>query len=560
MLPQPTQDDPFGAILKKYNYTPPAQSGQPQDWYAQVKNKVQQNTVNEVTPETSGLNGGPAKGIASFIGGEKLAEGLGQAGANASGVQDEALGAQDNNMETQSHLIQTIKDDRAAGKDTSRLEAALKALTGNIVGEGNQAEELGTGGLTNKEVLGSAVQLGADFIPGAGEGASLLEKSAVGAGTGYTLDVGNKLQDKNKSTGEAFIPGAGTVVGATLPFAGALVGALSKKIAGFTAGTGEEAIQRAIDNPDAVGEAVSTYAKTPEAKQTLVDKAKASISSFIQDKQEEYGTSLNNLGTDAAKLKETQTSVVDSFTDNVKKFGGSINDEGELAFKNSTLTPSDQTAVKQAWNTVHNWDDTSPKGLDSLRQAIGNHMDEFSLAGNSRANVILGKVQDSLKGNLSENLPGYSDMLSTYAKKSQLTKDLVKELQLGGAAKPSTQLNNVMKIFQKDPSLQDKLVDVMGKEGSEKFLNDLSGAILSDWAPQGKLMPLLKAGGDVGLAAGAAAAGGGAAAIPVAAAGAASMSPRIVGTVARTAGRFAKSGLGKVASRIATMGAASTGK
>lgn len=69
---------------------------------------------------------------------------------------------------------------------------------------------------TLKEVTGSALQTGANFIPGAGKGAALGVKVGLGAATGYAMDVGSDLQ-QNKSISDASKPGAATFVGAGLP-------------------------------------------------------------------------------------------------------------------------------------------------------------------------------------------------------------------------------------------------------------------------------------------------------------------------------------------------------
>src|SRR3990167_9684617 len=45
-----------------------------------------------------------------------------------------------------------------------------------------------------KEVVGSALQTGANLIPGVGKGVGLLGKTAAGLGAGYAFDVGANLQ------------------------------------------------------------------------------------------------------------------------------------------------------------------------------------------------------------------------------------------------------------------------------------------------------------------------------------------------------------------------------
>lgn len=171
----------------------------------------------------SGKTPGALGGVADFVGGGKLAQGIGQSLANAGGAQSGLIQANNQSMDLQTKLLQTIKADTAQGKDTSKLQKALNDLTQSIGNQGEQATQLGTGGLSNKEVIGSSIQLASNLIPGAPKGSNLLTKVGVGAAKGYVTDVGNKLQDPNKTIGQAFVPGAGTLIGGVIPLASAAV-------------------------------------------------------------------------------------------------------------------------------------------------------------------------------------------------------------------------------------------------------------------------------------------------------------------------------------------------
>ncbi len=194
------------------------------------------------TPEQRDNNlkniGNVTEKVTGLFGMNPLLKGTGQAIANAMGTQDDVIKANKDSVELQTKLLDQIKTFKKAGKDTSRLEAALKDITTQIGDVGGQVEDIGTQGITNKEVVGSAVSTAATFIPGVGKGASLLTKVLAGGATGYAFDVGSNLQNKDKTLGQDFTPGLGTAVGAVLPFAGYLISSLTKKIAGFTAGTG----------------------------------------------------------------------------------------------------------------------------------------------------------------------------------------------------------------------------------------------------------------------------------------------------------------------------------
>lgn len=133
----------------------------------------------------------------------------------------------------------------------------------------DQFEEIATGGLTNKEVLGSAIQTGATFIPGAGQGVKLGTKVALGAGTGYAFDVGGNLQ-QNKQGAEVLKPGMGTLIGGGLPILG--------RITGLDKGLGK-ASQNASTKLEQINERL-----TPVEKQNLAKQGKG-VSEYLARKK-----------------------------------------------------------------------------------------------------------------------------------------------------------------------------------------------------------------------------------------------------------------------------------
>lgn len=378
--------------------------------------------------------------------------------------------------------------------------------------------------------------------------AGVVGKVGAGAAMGYGLDVASNIE-KNKTGKEALKPGLGSTVGAGIPFASKLLGALAKYTVGKTSGVGTNVIQQALDSPKAVSEAISSYAKTPELKQSLVDTAKEGINKFLHQRGENYGQSISSM---VSKKPLSKQVAIDEFAKQVDKFGGKVQGK-ELVFKDSQLTKTDVNDLKQAWSAISKWGDMTPQGFDRLRQGVNNYRGQFKMAGNTRADFILGKVEDSISSHIKENVPGYGKVLADYGSKTRLAKNLAKELSQSTNAKDSTQLNSVLKLFKKEPKVMEDLVKVMGKQEADKFLSELSGAILSEWLPAGTMAKLLREAGGVGLAVGAAK---GLVAAPAAVAGVAAMSPRIVGKGATTAGRILKSKLPAAAKKVLTIKAA----
>lgn len=117
-----------------------------------------------------------------------------------------------------------------------------------------------------KKVVGSAIQTGANFLPGAGAGAGLATKVAVGAGTGYAFDVGRNLQ-LGKSGSDMFKPGAGTLVGGALPVVSKVLGYATKDLTAKMARKLEQVNMRLTPT-----ELANLKKKTPELVKFMADK------------------------------------------------------------------------------------------------------------------------------------------------------------------------------------------------------------------------------------------------------------------------------------------------
>lgn len=178
--------------------------------------------------------------VLDVTGGKEIAQGLGQAltmRRSNKMLED----TQKQQFEIQGRLIKQIKDKKAAGEDTSRLEKALSMLNEDVDYTADTAEEqLNPNGLTKKEVIGDAIQLGTTALAGSAvkglKAGKVLKTPAVPG-----LDA---LAGKITGGGVGFLRGAGKglITGAT---SGALVGA------------GQGAAQGLQDNEDASGIAKS---------------------------------------------------------------------------------------------------------------------------------------------------------------------------------------------------------------------------------------------------------------------------------------------------------------
>lgn len=236
--------------------------------------------------------------------------------------------------------------------------------------------------------------------------------------------------------------------------------------------------------------------------------------------------------------------IVNHFAEELKQFKGKITNEG-LKFNSSKLTEADRNSLSKFYNDLRTWTNFTPQGIEDLRQNVVGHMDQFKIAGNTRANVVLGNLKKFITGGLEERAPGYKNILGQYGKETQLAKDVLSELNLKGNSKPSTQLNSIMRLFKKDPQVIKNLSEIMGKEESEKFLNEISGALLSDWLPSGLAKQIV--GGEIGFQTLLGILGHlNPATITGGVIGIAGASPKLVGKTAVGIGKLSQKGVGKL--------------
>lgn len=176
--------------------------------------------------------------VADFTGGKEIGQGLGQAIANKE-ISQNIEQTQQQQADIQGSLIQKIKEKKAQGGDTTRLENALKLLSEDIAETGEGAGELlNQEGLTTKQVLGDALQLattigsvgsyGKGFVSGGKE--ATLKNVITNTGRKKAIPSAIKGIVEPTSFGKGFLKGAKT---------GALSGS------GFSGATG---VSQALQN------------------------------------------------------------------------------------------------------------------------------------------------------------------------------------------------------------------------------------------------------------------------------------------------------------------------
>lgn len=187
-----------------------------------------------------------AEKIASFTGGEKIGQGLGQALANPE-IAKQHEQALNDAITQQSELLKRKKEIQDLGGDTSHIDKGLEYNKQNLEQLGNGLQDLmNQKGLTTKQVIGDALQLGttvlgAGQIPGVAKTATSATGIVAGAKQGAVQGIkagaiygaSSGASDALKEDKSAIDIAKGTIGGALVGAGtGGLVGGLVGGVSG----------------------------------------------------------------------------------------------------------------------------------------------------------------------------------------------------------------------------------------------------------------------------------------------------------------------------------------
>lgn len=268
-----------------------------------------------------------------------------------------------------------------------------------------------------KEVVGSAIQTGANFLPGAGKGLGLAAKTAIGAGTGYTFDVGSNLQ-ANKSVSESLKPGIGTTIGGAAPVAfatikpvGRIVGRLLKGLGSGLSGVSTDTIEKIVSNPKAAKLATERLAKNGNAK-VLEENARQvmnGVGTIRKEARKAYGEGLESLAATDIKpdVFRAKTQAV------LDKYGSTITPKGRQITKAEFSEPKNIQKANELINKL-NSADFDGKSLRKLADDI--ESSKYKIA-TSDERMSFNAFVDDLSGSLKKAINESTDKLGEMNKK-----------------------------------------------------------------------------------------------------------------------------------------------
>lgn len=278
---------------------------------------------------------------------------------------------------------------------------------------------------STKQVVGSAAQLGANFVPGLGE-ENLLARTGAGLGAGYAMDVGSKLQNNEQNP---LAPGVATAVGGALPGVGAglvrptnaIIGRLMKGLGSELSGVSGDTIDKIVSNPHAAIKASKLIAQQGNSK-VLEGNARTVLNAVSQIKSSassEYGKgldSLSNVDINPEHLKE-------GFFGALNKHGVQVSPDGKIDFSGAEfLDPKIQQRAEGIMHTINSAPDLSGKGVRKLMDQVDAAKFKSAPEGDRQAfNAFMGDLSKSLREGVGKSTNKLDEINKNYHSDMELT-------------------------------------------------------------------------------------------------------------------------------------------
>lgn len=447
-----------------------------------------QQPNQQTTQSPRGFIGGVQK-VGDFLGMKEFGAGLGE--AMATGSKD---------FKIQSESERGLRDvtqkliDRANKYQPGdpRRDTFLKMAQENYKQLGDTSTEYTNRLPTTKQFLGSAVQTGLNVATAGMGGGKLLPQmakfSAVGAGYGASQGF-KEGKDIYGIARDAVIGGLiSAAVPGVLKGTGALLkagGNFIKNILRVSTSTSPEALETLMTNK-------SSKIGMRGGKQyfrTLFDDVRKKANKMINTLNSEYGQKLEALHISNPKPVQLDTNAIGKqLIKTAEDFGVKPTVKGLNFSQAGKINSSiEQKNIQKAYNIMRDWKDFSIKGLNSLRQKIGElaEYDTTSLSGKASSSLVKrwGKI---ITTSINDAVPELKAINSEYGVKIKIIQDTREFLKAysQNPEKVTTAWNKFAGLFNKEN--QGILIDMFKKyeqQSGQEVLGRLAGQEFRSFMP-----------------------------------------------------------------------------
>lgn len=273
----------------------------------------------------------------------------------------------------------------------------------------------------------------------------------------------------------------------TKPVAKAIsaAGTGASQVLGVTTGGGASSVKEGFVSASEGKPALTAFADAMRGKTEPTDIIKSAediVRNIKETRSSAYVDSLKKIGEDT-KTHDI-TPVTTELPVQLDKFGIKVTADG-LDFSRSSIANNStaRTDIQGVYDTIKSWGtqpgDRTGVGLDLLKKQL----DDF-YSPTSQGRAFVQALKTKVVGILNNEVAGYKDMTSNYAKTSALLDEIKSATGVGTKAKPDTVFTKLTTAMKGDKEFRLEVVKQM-EQVDPYIMNKIAGINLSTWMPRG---------------------------------------------------------------------------
>lgn len=287
------------------------------------------------------------------------------------------------------------------------------------------------------------------------------------------------------------------------------LGNTAKRTASGISGVGSDTIEQVLKSPR---DAMSTMTKP------VIETLKKDVSSVLsqtrtlaRESTKNYGDALADLpkalgrpaqvtrtgGTTTIKLDgKTFTlstkGLKANTTEVLRTFGAKVNPKkGVIDFTETTLDKAETKRLKEVWDLVRTWKNTTPEGLNTLATKISGYKKGMGQQ-SKQLNTMIGKMSSNTRSYISKRVPAVKELNQRYAKEQKFISELNTYL---GTKNGFDTPQNAKAVASKLQTLFTK-----NKEMAQEVLDSLQGGLTGRQAGREFATDVARSGASIGSA------------------------------------------------------------
>jgi len=388
--------------------------------------------------------------------------------------------------------------------------------------------------------------------------------AGVSAGTVAGLQGTSGAMQANKSLEDTLSAGMGSAAGgaafgAGISIGGKVLGKIAKSVVSTMSGVPQGAMEHMLENPEETTKAMRAFAADPDhGPQSVLASAEEAFGAVKKSRDDAYKFALDKVQSETMQFKNgdwyiqrevtprdvqmglapesslgmkntwvktnlTTKGVKDTITRTLKDFGGQAAGSN-IDLSEVPLPNAYKNDLKEVVDKVYGWKDTSPVGMNRLRQNLDVYYKASTDTSRAAAqyNAIVSRIKGNLASYVSDRVPQLGEMNRQFTVATDFIDKIKEELKVGKNVMDQTKLNKLLQTFNPNKQEYKELVGQLGEQGGRQLLSDIAGLTMSKWTPEGlaKYFTGLGAVGSLVASPGT---------IPAAVSGIAASSPRLVG-------------------------------